>query len=234
MLPISDNIPHRRSPYVNYTLIGTCVAVYLYQLLHPHLVGELAYRPAYLLTSSGLALGASRLAAAALATMFLHGGLLHLGFNMWTLWIFGDNVEDRMGHWRYLVFYVLCGFAATLMHTLAAAWGLPRNAGVPMVGASGAIAGVLGAYFKLFPRATIRTLVILVFLWIPLDLPAVVFIGLWFVLQLLSGLGSLAGGSSVAFWAHVGGFLAGLLLVGLFVARRRRPQPPRVTDIRWE
>ncbi len=154
-------------------------------------------------------------------SMFLHGSWLHLIFNMWALWIFGDNVEDRLGHGWYLVFYLICGLAAALFHTL-----LNASSTIPTVGASGAIAGVMGAYFLLYPRARVLTLVPLFFVFF-LWLPAWVVLGYWFVAQFLSGAAtSIATHSSnsggIAFWAHVGGFLAGMLLIKLFPTRARR------------
>ena len=154
-------------------------------------------------------------------SMFLHGSWLHLIFNMWALWIFGDNVEDYMGHFLYLVLYLVSGVAAALLHTFF-------NLGsiIPTVGASGAIAGVMGAFFVLYPRARVLTLVpffFVFFMW----LPAWVVLGIWFVGQFLSGAASAittstAQSSGIAFWAHVGGFIAGMLLVKLFPARVRR------------
>ena len=145
--------------------------------------------------------------------MFLHGGWLHLLGNMWFLWLFGDNVEDAMGHVRFAVFYLLCGLAAFAAQALAD----PTSA-IPMVGASGAIGGVLGAYARLYPRARVHVLGLFFIFVRRFVVPAVVVLGYWFLLQVLSGLpalGSPAAGG-VAFWAHVGGFLAGLVLVGLF------------------
>jgi len=157
---------------------------------------------------------------------------------MWFLWIFADNVEDRMGPWRFLLFYVVCGYAATLAHVLSTGAGLAFSGAlstlVPIVGASGAIAGVLGAYYKLFPHATIRTLLPLFILYTVVNLPAVIFIAIWFILQLVMGLSSLGMSSGVAFWAHIGGFIAGLVLVRFFAQiGPRRPPRPRVVDIRW-
>jgi membrane associated rhomboid family serine protease len=147
--------------------------------------------------------------------MFMHGGWFHIIGNMWFLWVFGDNVEDEMGPVRFLVFYVLCGLAAAFAQIVTAPASL-----VPMVGASGAIGGVMGAYALLFPRVRVRLLIILVFYVTTITVPAIFMLGYWFLLQLLQGipaLGSEEGG--VAFWAHVGGFLAGVALVWLF----RRP-----------
>lgn len=149
--------------------------------------------------------------------MFLHGGWFHVLSNMLYLWIFGDNVEDRMGHFKYLIFYLLTGYVATLAHVLYS----PLSES-PLIGASGAIAGVLGAYLILFPRAKVLTL-IFIFIFIQIvPIPAVVFLGIWFVLQILSGTASLSdqAAQSVAFWAHIGGFVAGMLLVKLFARRR--------------
>jgi membrane associated rhomboid family serine protease len=154
-------------------------------------------------------------------SMFLHGGFLHFGGNMLYLWIFGDNVEDRMGHGRFLVFYLLCGAAAALAQTV-----VNPDSVVPMLGASGAIAGVMGAYFVLYPHSRILTLVP-IFIFIQLiEVPAIFFLGIWFVFQFLSGVGSIATaagepGGGIAFWAHIAGFAAGIATVGLFRRRER-------------
>jgi membrane associated rhomboid family serine protease len=157
--------------------------------------------------------------------MFLHGGFLHVAGNMLYLWIFGDNVEDRMGHGRFLVFYLLCGVAAALAQTIT----MPDSV-VPMVGASGAIAGVMGAYFVLYPRSRIVTLLPFFFFFQVIEVPAILFLGIWFVMQFLSGVGSIVstigrgGTGGIAFWAHVAGFVAGITGVALF----RRPERQRV------
>jgi membrane associated rhomboid family serine protease len=153
-----------------------------------------------------------------LSSMFLHGGWMHLIGNMWSLYLFGDNVEDRMGHARYLIFYLLTGLAAGLTHYLT-----NRGADIPTVGASGAIAGVMGAYLILFPRARIVTLFLLVFIPFFFEVPAVLYLGLWFISQVFSGTTALATGmptDNVAFLAHVGGFVSGIVLMPLFVRRR--------------
>ncbi|MFA5889427.1 MAG: rhomboid family intramembrane serine protease [Actinomycetota bacterium] len=155
-----------------------------------------------------------------LRSMFLHAGFLHIAGNMLYLWIFGNNIEDRLGRARFLLFYLLCGLIATFAQSFVS-----PDSGTPMVGASGAIAGVLGAYLLAFPRARVRTLVIFFFITI-VDLPAVVVLGLWFLLQVFQGLGSVTGSTGVAYMAHVGGFIAGMLLLGLF--RPRRP-PARLS-----
>jgi membrane associated rhomboid family serine protease len=153
-------------------------------------------------------------------SMFIHGGWLHLLGNMWFLHIFGDNVEDALGRARYVMFYVLCGLLAAVGQIL-----IDPESKIPMVGASGAIAGVLGAYYRLFPRARVVTLIPIFFFITVRELPAVFFIVLWFAMQLLEGLGSLgnaAQGGGVAFFAHIGGFLGGLLLVTAFGGPRNR------------
>jgi membrane associated rhomboid family serine protease len=159
-------------------------------------------------------------------SMFLHGGFLHFAGNMLYLWIFGDNVEDRMGHGRFLVFYLLCGIAAALAQTVT-----NPDSVVPMVGASGAIAGVMGAYFVLYPRSRILTLLPFFVFWQLIEVPAIFLLGIWFLMQFLSGVvgsivtataGEAAGG--IAFWAHVAGFVAGISAVWIF----RRPERQRV------
>ncbi|MDD3654935.1 MAG: rhomboid family intramembrane serine protease [Desulfotomaculaceae bacterium] len=148
--------------------------------------------------------------------MFLHGGWLHVLSNMLYLWIFGDNVEGRMGHFKYLLFYLLTGYLATITHVFSSPF-----SEVPLIGASGAIAGVLGAYLILYPRAKVLTLIfIFVFIQV-VPIPAVIFLGVWFIIQILSGAASLTSQAAqgVAFWAHTGGFVAGMLLVKLFARR---------------
>ena len=154
-----------------------------------------------------------------LTSIFLHAGLLHIVGNMWMLWIFGDNVEDRMGRGRFLVFYLLCGVIAGLVH-----WWSNPHSDVPVVGASGAIAGVLGAYLALFPRARVETLLLLLFWPVFLEVPAILFLGIWFGIQLLSGTAALLGPQQVggiAWWAHIGGFAAGVVLHRMFLPRRK-------------
>jgi rhomboid family protein len=156
-----------------------------------------------------------------LYTMFLHGSLLHIGGNMLFLWVFGNNIEDRLGRFRFVLFYLLCGLAATYAQTLVSI-----SSGAPQIGASGAIAGVLGAYIVLYPRARVRTLIFL-FLIFFLDLPAYVLLGIWFLMQLLQGVGPAQSGGGVAYFAHVGGFIAGILLLAVFRPRPAPPPPPR-------
>ena len=153
-----------------------------------------------------------------LFSMFLHGGLLHIAGNMLFLWIFGNNIEDRLGRVKFLLLYFISGIAATYAQTLVA-----PSSGTPLIGASGAIAGVLGAYIVLFPRARVRTLVIF-FLITIIDVPAIVLLGIWFAMQLLQGVGPAAAGGGVAYMAHVGGFITGMIL--LVILRQRRVEPP--------
>jgi membrane associated rhomboid family serine protease len=217
MIPLRDNIPSRTVPIVNYALIGANIVCFLYQLsLGPRLdrfVLTWGMVPAQMLSSHG-GINLTGLTTA-ITSMFLHAGWLHVLGNMLYLYIFGDNVEDRMGHCRYLLFYLLCGICAAA----AQLWAAPASR-IPMVGASGAIAGVMGAYFCLYPRARI---VMLVFLFIFIDfieVPAFFFIAFWFLLQFLSGALSSSSQGGVAWWAHIGGFAGGIVLLLFFKKRR--------------
>jgi membrane associated rhomboid family serine protease len=213
MIPLRDVIPSRTTPWVNFSLIALNVVVFVYELT----LRDRALRvffdqhglvPAYFSWTT------------AVTAMFLHSGWLHIGGNMLSLWIFGDNVEDRMGHVRYLVFYVLAGLAANLAQT----WANP-NSPLPLVGASGAIAGVMGAYLVLFPRSRILVLIPIIIFFEIVEIPAVFYLGFWFFVQVLGGVGSLAGPGAtggVAFWAHAGGFLTGIASVWVFRRRERQ------------
>jgi membrane associated rhomboid family serine protease len=169
-----------------------------------------------------------------LTSMFLHGSWMHIIANMWFLWVFGDNVEDAMGPVRFVFFYLLCGLAAALAQVAT-----DPDSVVPMVGASGAIGGVMGGYARLYPHAHVHTLVFLGFYATSVAVPAVYMLGYWFLLQFLSGLPALGGATGgVAFWAHVGGFLCGLVLVALFqrpdyVAEHKRQHQRHTTRYRW-
>lgn len=217
MIPLKDDIPSRTFPFVNILLIIVNLAVFTYEFSLGRAQDQFIYTygviPAQLVAEGFTAEQLVRLTT----VMFLHGGWFHVLSNMLYLWIFGDNVEDRMGHFKYLVFYLLTGYIATIAHVLYA----PLSK-VPLIGASGAVAGVLGAYLILYPRAKVLTLVfIFIFIQI-IPIPAVVFLGIWFVLQILSGTASTSGqtAQSVAFWAHIGGFTAGMLLVKFFARRK--------------
>ena len=219
-VPLSDDNPRVLAPYVTGSLIGACVLVFLWQLSLGS-GGEAAFYgygmiPARLLGEAELPAGIPSVSPGAtlFTSMFMHGGFLHLGGNMLFLWIFGDNVEDSMGHLRYLVFYLLCGVAAALTQAL-----IEPNSTIPMVGASGAISGVLGAYILLHPQATVHTLVFLGFFATVVHIPAMIVLGLWFAMQFLSAAFTPTAEGGVAFWAHVGGFIAGLVLVSLFKKR---------------
>jgi membrane associated rhomboid family serine protease len=217
MLPIGDRNPTRTTPYVNYALIALNVAVFLLEYLVMLGGGEAWLVPGYGLVPSRLSNDPAGEAFTVLTSMFMHGGWLHLAGNLWFLHIFGDNVEDSVGHARYVAFYLLAGVGAA-----AAQFLVDPSSTVPMVGASGAIAGVLGAYMVLHPSAPITVLVPLPFFFI--ELPAWIVAGGWFAWQLMSGVGSLgaAEAGGVAFFAHVGGFVTGLVSVRPFHAGRER------------
>ena len=213
MIPLRDTIPSATVPVVNYGIIVVNVLVFLYEVsLGPHHLE--AFIRAHGLVP--LDFEFSNL----VTSMFLHGGIAHILFNMLFLYIFGDNVEDRLGHGRYLVFYFLCGMAAGAAQAISS-----PESGTPMVGASGAIAGVLGAYMIFFPRSRVVTLVpIFLFLQV-MEIPAVFFLLFWFLLQFLSGISTPhADTGGVAVWAHIGGFIAGMALGP--VLRARQPARP--------
>jgi len=162
-----------------------------------------------------------------LTSIFMHGGLAHLAGNMWFLWIFGDNIEDDLGRWRYLVFYLLCGILASLAHVFVSAWG--DSAQTPSLGASGAISGVMGAYLLLHPRRRVTVLLLRTIM----NVPGYVAVGLWFVFQVISGLGMLGGMSTgVAYAAHIGGFLAGVALAKPFMLGRKTKTPESYGQVR--
>jgi membrane associated rhomboid family serine protease len=231
LFPISDDNPRRHlTPYVSWTIIGVCVLVYLVQAsLGPNgeerAVVSLGMIPARLFGYGDLPpeLVVVPAWATIVTSMFLHGSFMHLAGNMLYLWIFGDNIEDSMGHVRFLVFYVLCGTAAAL-----AQGAIDPASEIPMIGASGAISGVLGGYILLHPAATVRVFIFLGFFFTVAYVPAWIVLGVWFLLQLVSAAGVSAGEPGVAFMAHVGGFVAGFVLVSLF-KRREIPilEPPR-------
>jgi len=224
---------------VTWTIIAACVLVFFWQLplgdtafcefgmIPARLFGTFEAYPAEF-ESPCLLQGGDVVPAWAtvFTSMFMHGGWMHLGFNMLFLWIFGDNIEDSMGHGRYLIFYLACGVAAAMAQAL-----VNPDSTVPMVGASGAISGVLGAYLILHPYATVRTVIFLGIFATMMHLPALIVLGMWFLLQLASAVFSTSGEPGVAFWAHIGGFVAGMALVpffkkrevGLFQPARYRP-----------
>jgi membrane associated rhomboid family serine protease len=214
LIPLRDVIPSRTTPYITVTLIALNAVAWCYELtLSPDLLRAFVqiygvvpadFSPPTLVTS-----------------MFLHGSWTHVIGNMWFLWIFGDNVEDRMGHGRFIAFYVLCGMGAALGHIT-----LDPESTLPAIGASGSIAGVMGAYFVLYPRSRVLTLVPLIIYYDVVELPAIVLLGFWFLMQLFSA-GAIAvtastQGGGVAFAAHVAGFVAGVCGVFVFGKRRRQ------------
>ena len=230
MIPIRDDTPRYTTPFINYLLIALNTVVFLFEVsLNPGtrnaFVFQFGVEPARVLAALGLTNVYVPHASALplLTSMFLHASWLHLIGNMWVLWIFGDNIEDYLGHFSYLIFYLVSGFAASVAHIL-----LNANSSVPSVGASGAIAGVMGAYFVLYPSARVLTLVPLIIFFTFVWLPAWIVLGFWFVMQFLSGAAtSIAysnrtGGGGIAFWAHVGGFVAGIIMIKLIPQRVHR------------
>jgi membrane associated rhomboid family serine protease len=217
MIPLRDVIPSRTVPFLTITIIVANALAWFYELGLPReelpvFLRQFGVVPAYFAP------------ATLISSMFLHGSWSHVLGNMWYLWIFGDNVEDRMGHFRFLVFYLLCGIVAAFGQIL-----IDPTSTLPTIGASGAIAGVMGAYFVLYPQSRVLTLIPLIVFWEIVELPAIFLLGFWFLMQLFSAgaiaatANSQAGG--VAFMAHVAGFLTGL--VGVFIFRKRGP------DTRW-
>ena len=249
MIPLRDNIPSRTVPIINYLMIAICALVFIAQLADQG-DGE-ADEPVVqaaqwtVVDDAGQVERERELAAprftpwlTLLTCIFLHGGWMHFLGNMWFLFIFGDNVEDRIGHIGYLLFYLLSGVAASVAHLFSA----PSSA-VPTIGASGAIAGVMGAYFLLYPRAHVTTLVPILYIIEIVVLPAPIFLGIWFVLQFFQGLWSISSvqTTGVAWWAHIGGFFMGFLVAALLRAvgetrppvERTRPNTDRITAYRY-
>jgi membrane associated rhomboid family serine protease len=223
LIPLRDDNPTTIPPIVTVGIIGLCALVFLWQQTLSQEAGTIAVYsygvvPTVLFGNDSLPPYLARIPPelTILTSMFMHGGWMHIIGNMLYLWIFGNNIEDRLGHVRFVLFYLLCGAAAALAQSL-----VNTHSEVPMIGASGAIAGVLGAYLVLFPRAHVLVLVPLGFFTQLLKLPAVLVLGFWFVLQLFEG-GLMARGEEggVAHWAHVGGFVAGIVLIFLL-----RPRP---------
>ena len=230
MIPLRDNNPRQTFPFVTYTLLAINIVAFLWELSLGPRLDEALFRIAFVPVRYWVPGNWVFDLTTIVVSMFLHGGLLHIGSNMLYLWIFGDNIEDRLGHFRYLIFYLLCGFLATFAHAM-----FSSGSNVPAIGASGAIAGVLGAYLVLYPHARVTTLLPIFFFITVREIPAIIILGLWFVLQLFSGVGSLGvrdaqdmGG--IAYFAHIGGFVAGVLLIfvfgGMRKARREQPPPP--------
>jgi membrane associated rhomboid family serine protease len=235
VFPLKDNIPVLRRPLAVWTIITLNVLMFFYEAslserglsIFLHLYGVVPARftnPSWA-AWAGYPDGAGE---TCLTYMFLHGGWLHLLLNMWALWIFADNIEDALGHFRFIVFYLVCGLAALAAHVA-----FNFTSTLPVVGASGAIAGIMGAYLRIFPHARVTAIIPIVIIPVVMNIPAPVFLVFWFLIQLFSGLFDSLGGaqaSNVAFWAHAGGFAAGLLLVPFFLrsgglGRGRRARP---------
>jgi len=215
VIPLKDVIPSRTVPIVTVTIIVLNSLAFLFELSMPDRVLESFVRVYGVVPADFTML-------TAVTSMFLHGGWLHFLGNMLYLWIFGDNVEDQLGHGRFVVFYLICGVAAGLAHVF-----MNPASTVPTIGASGAIAGVMGAYFVLFPHSRILALLPLFVFWNVVEVPAILFLGIWFVMQFFSGVGSIAAGAratggGIAFWAHVAGFLTGMATVFVFRSPSRR------------
>lgn len=218
MIPIRDTIPSKNYPVVNNTIIGINVVIYLVQVTLVPDINRFVYIyglvPArYSIPQITSYFNTGQQLFSLLSFMFLHGGFWHLLGNMWFLYIFGDNVEDRLGPFRYILFYLLCGITSGLSHLI-----INLHSNMPTIGASGAIAGVMGAYLVLHPKSKILTLIPIIFIPWFIEIPAFFFLGLWFALQFLSatsGSGSMGG---IAWWAHVGGFIFGIIYLKIFLA----------------
>lgn len=221
MIPLHDDNPTRSFPYLTITIIALCVLVYLWQAtLGPRggeaVIYSLGVIPAVLLHKVQLTpeLVVVPASATIFTSMFLHGGFMHLAGNMLYLWIFGNNIEDAMGKFRFILFYIICGTAAAFGQVLQ-----DPSSQIPMIGASGAISGVLGAYLLIYPHARVLVLIPLWFYVELIRLPAAWVLGFWFVLQLLSSALTKSGGGGVAFYAHIGGFITGMILVPVMKRR---------------
>lgn len=227
MFPLKDVNPSRTFPLITILIIATNVAVFLYQVSLSRAAQAFVFAygatPVDITTSVRAGFKNLHPLLTLITSQFLHGGFFHILGNMWFLWIFGDNVEDAMGKIKFLFFYLFCGVAAALTHIY-----FSPDSNIPMIGASGAIAGVLGSYFLLYPRARVLTLVFLFpFIYDVIALPALIYLGIWFLLQTLYA----PFGGAVAWFAHIGGFVCGLLLT-IFLVRRRRKGTARVAK-RW-
>lgn len=216
MIPIRDTIPSRNYPVVTTAIIGINLLVYLMQLSQGgggdrfvYIYGLVPARYSDLRLSHYFTTGQQLFSL--FSFMFLHGGFWHLLGNMWSLWIFGDNVEDRLGPLRYLVFYLACGLASGLSHLI-----LNTGSNVPTIGASGAIAGVMGAYFILYPHAKVLTLVPIIIIPLFFEIPAYFFLGFWFLLQFFNAAAGHGAAGGIAWWAHIGGFIFGIIFLKLF------------------
>ena len=223
MIPLRDDNPTRTRPIVTYAILGLCVLVFLWQLAlgpggNEAAVYALGFIPAVVLGGADLPEQLIWVPPplTIFTSMFLHGGVLHLAGNLLYLWIFADNIEDRMGRGRFVLFYGICGIAAALAQAVP-----DIDSPIPMIGASGAVSGVLGAYIMLFPHARVLVAIPIFVVLYTLRLPAIWVLGVWFLGQLMSSVALASAGAGIAFRAHVGGFVAGVVLVRLFTGSRR-------------
>ncbi len=218
MIPLSDNVPHRRFPIINWTIIVLNIFIFFFTLSlgkdaqeFVQIFGVIPYR--FLNDFDSFELGTI------FSSMFLHGGWAHIFSNMLALYIFGDNVEDRLGSFRYLIFYLLTGVAASLTHIY-----LNQNSVIPTIGASGAISGVMAAYLLLYPTAKVITVFPILFFPYIIELPAIIYTGVWFITQFFSGVLSIVSDAQafggVAYWAHIGGFIAGIFLLPILLVKK--------------
>ena len=220
MFPIKDDNPTESRPYVTCALIGLNILIFFYQIgleenIRTSLILEYGFKPSQLFSNAN----SMNLKQSSLLTiftsMFLHGGLFHLLGNMLFLWIYGNNVEDSMGHIKFLIFYLLCGLAASLLQAIVS-----FDSSIPMIGASGAVSGVLSAYFLLYPKARVLTLVVLLIFITFIRIPAGLLIGFWFLSQIINAYFNDPNSPGVAWYAHIGGFLMGLLLIPFFKKKK--------------
>ena len=220
MFPIKDDNPTESRPYVTCALIGLNILIFFYQIgleenIRTSLIFEYGFKPSQLFSNAN----SMNLKQSSLLTiftsMFLHGGLFHLLGNMLFLWIYGNNVEDSMGHIKFLIFYLICGLAASLLQAIVS-----FESSTPMIGASGAVSGVLSAYFLLFPKARVLTLVVLLIFITFIRIPAGLLIGFWFLSQIINAYFNDPNSPGVAWYAHIGGFLMGLLLIPFFKKKK--------------
>lgn len=220
MIPYKDDNPTHRLPYVTIGIIISNILIFLLEIISPPGMEKTVYAygavPQYILTFEKFQ--PIHPALTVFTAMFMHGGVFHLGGNMLYLWIFGNNIEDKLGHLRFIIFYVFCGITAAYSHAL-----IDPHSLTPMIGASGAISGILGAYLLLFPRAGVYTLIFLGFFVQIVKIPALIVIGFWAIVQFINGLVStgLVKQGGVAWFAHIGGFLTGLLTIKLWLPRRK-------------
>ncbi|AGL02704.1 rhomboid family intramembrane serine protease [Desulfoscipio gibsoniae] len=222
MIPLRDSAKSQTFPIVNLSIIVLNLLIYIWEVtLEPYRLNQIYYIlglvPAEVLNAIFTGASFTPIVVSFITAMFIHGGWLHVIGNMLFLWVFGDNVEDRLGHLKYLLFYLVAGATGSLAHILT-----DPTSTIPVVGASGAVAGVLGAYIIAFPRSRILALVPIIIIFTLMEIPAVVFIALWFILQMFNGVASLGGAANtVAYWAHIGGFLMGIVLIKTMAPRVR-------------